>query len=76
MTKWGVGAFSESLRQEVTERNIRVTLIEPGAVVTELAGHNRPEIQEVIAQNFKGIDRLEATTSPTRSCTRSPSRRT
>ena len=60
LTKWGVGAFSESLRQEVTERNIRVTLIEPGAVATELAGHNRPEIQEVIAQNFKGVDRLEA----------------
>ena len=60
LTKWGVGAFSESLRQEVTERNIRVTLIEPGAVATELAGHNRPEIQDVIAQNFKGVDRLEA----------------
>jgi NADP-dependent 3-hydroxy acid dehydrogenase YdfG len=60
LTKWGVGAFSESLRQEVTERNIRVTLIEPGAVATELAGHNRPEVQEVIAQNFKGVDRLEA----------------
>ena len=59
-TKWGVGAFSESLRQEVTERSIRVTLIEPGAVATELAGHNRPEIQDVIAQNFKGVDRLEA----------------
>jgi NADP-dependent 3-hydroxy acid dehydrogenase YdfG len=60
LTKWGVGAFSESLRQEVTDRNIRVTLIEPGAVATELQGHNRPEIQEVIAQNFKGVDRLEA----------------
>src|SRR3954449_9004479 len=59
-TKWGVGAFSESLRQEVAERNIRVTLIEPGAVSTELVGHNRPEIREVIAQNFKGVDRLEA----------------
>ena len=60
LTKWGVGAFSESLRQEVAERNVRVTLIEPGAVDTELAGHNRPEIQQVIEQNFKGIDRLVA----------------
>lgn len=60
LTKWGVGAFMESLRQEVTERNIRATLIEPGAVATELAGHNRPEIRDVIAQNFKGVDRLEA----------------
>ena len=29
-TKHGVGAFSESLRQEVTARHVRVTLIEPG----------------------------------------------
>jgi NADP-dependent 3-hydroxy acid dehydrogenase YdfG len=61
LTKWGVGAFSEALRQEVTERNIRVTLIEPGAVATELAGHNRPEVLETIRQTFKDVDRLEAT---------------
>src|SRR3954471_20210177 len=52
MTKWGVGAFSESLRQEVTERDIRVTLVEPGAVATELVAQNRPEIVEVIGQNL------------------------
>ncbi len=39
MTKWGVGAFSEALRQEVLEDNIRVTVIEPGAVATELSSH-------------------------------------
>src|SRR4051812_29418950 len=59
LTKWGVGAFSESLRQEVTERNIRVTLIEPGAVATELVDHNRPEIQQVISQSFQGVERLD-----------------
>jgi len=31
-----VGAFSEALRQEVYKDNIRVTIIEPGAVKTEL----------------------------------------
>ncbi len=36
LTKHGVGAFSESLRQEVTRRHVRVSLVEPGAVVTEL----------------------------------------
>lgn len=36
VTKWGVGAFSEALRQEVYKDNIRVTIIEPGAVKTEL----------------------------------------
>jgi NADP-dependent 3-hydroxy acid dehydrogenase YdfG len=48
LTKFGVGAFSEALRQETAEAGIRVTLIEPGAVATELPGHNRPEIQEMI----------------------------
>jgi NADP-dependent 3-hydroxy acid dehydrogenase YdfG len=60
LTKHGVGAFSESLRQEVTERHVRVSLVEPGAVATELAGHNRPEILEQIGQRFSSIDRLEA----------------
>ncbi len=32
LTKHGVGAFSESLRQEVTKRHVRVSLVEPGAV--------------------------------------------
>lgn len=35
-TKHAVGAFSESLRQEVTERHVRVALVEPGMVRTEL----------------------------------------
>src|SRR5579863_2093709 len=45
-TKWGVVAFSESLRQEVTARHVRVTIVEPGATRTELATHLRPEILE------------------------------
>ena len=48
-TKWGVGAFSESLRQEVARRHVRVSLVEPGAVATELVSHNRPEIREAMA---------------------------
>jgi NADP-dependent 3-hydroxy acid dehydrogenase YdfG len=51
-TKFGVGAFSESLRQEVTRRHVRVSLVEPGATRTELAGHNRPEVLESLAANF------------------------
>jgi NADP-dependent 3-hydroxy acid dehydrogenase YdfG len=35
-TKWGVNGFSESLRQEVCKENIRVTIIEPGLVNTEI----------------------------------------
>ena len=59
-TKFGVGAFSESLRQEVTRRHVRVSLIEPGAVATELAGHNRPEVLQTIRSNFEGVERMSA----------------
>jgi NADP-dependent 3-hydroxy acid dehydrogenase YdfG len=40
MTKFGVVAFSEALRQEALNVNIRVTCVEPGFVDTELQGHN------------------------------------
>ena len=59
-TKHGVGAFSEALRQEVTKRHVRVSLVEPGAVATELQGHNRPEVQEQIEKRFEEMDILQA----------------
>jgi NADP-dependent 3-hydroxy acid dehydrogenase YdfG len=52
LTKHGVGAFSESLRQEVAQRYVRVSLVEPGATATELASHNRPEVLESIRSQF------------------------
>ena len=52
LTKFGVGAFSESLRQEVAKRYLRVSLVEPGATATELASHNRPEVLESIRNQF------------------------
>ena len=58
LTKHGVGAFSESLRQEVTQRHVRVSLVEPGAVATELITHNRPEIQEMSRQRFGDMERM------------------
>jgi NADP-dependent 3-hydroxy acid dehydrogenase YdfG len=60
LTKWGVGAFSESLRQEAVPLGIRVTLIEPGAVATELVGHNRPEVLEQMAKRLQGVTPLSA----------------
>ena len=48
LTKHGIGAFSEALRQEVTRQHVRVSLVEPGATSTELAGHNRPEVLETM----------------------------
>ena len=52
LTKHGVGAFSESLRQELARRYVRVSLVEPGATATELAGHNRPEVLEGLRNQF------------------------
>jgi NADP-dependent 3-hydroxy acid dehydrogenase YdfG len=60
LTKFGIGAFSESLRQEVTQAGVRVTLVEPGAVATELVEQNRPEIQSIIRERFTGTTPLEA----------------
>ena len=60
MTKWGVGAFSEALRQECVGSGIRVTIVEPGAVATELLSHNSDEVREQAAKRFAGVTPLEA----------------
>ena len=60
LTKHGVGAFSESLRQEFATRHVRVSLVEPGAVTTELVEHMRPEQQEAARERFSAIERLAA----------------
>jgi NADP-dependent 3-hydroxy acid dehydrogenase YdfG len=60
LTKHGVGAFSEALRQEVTERHVRVSLVEPGAVATELQSHLRPEIREQTERLFADLELLQA----------------
>jgi NADP-dependent 3-hydroxy acid dehydrogenase YdfG len=59
LTKFGVGAFSESLRQELAKRYVRVSLVEPGATATELASHNRPEVLESLRSQFG--QRMDAT---------------
>jgi NADP-dependent 3-hydroxy acid dehydrogenase YdfG len=58
LTKFGVGAFSESLRQELAGQYVRISLVEPGATATELASHNRPEVLEGIRNQFG--QRMEA----------------
>jgi NADP-dependent 3-hydroxy acid dehydrogenase YdfG len=59
LTKFGVNGFTESLRQEVTERHVRVGVLEPGAVATELTSHNKPEIRgEIIDPYFEDSEVL------------------
>jgi len=60
LTKHGVGAFSESLRQEFATRHLRVSLVEPGSVATELTTHMRDDIQETTRERFKHLELLES----------------
>lgn len=60
-TKFGVGAFSEALRQEVYQDNIRITLIEPGGVATELTNHiTNPVAKEQTEAAYNSMTLLEA----------------
>ncbi|MDX6282117.1 MAG: hypothetical protein QOH03_3188 [Kribbellaceae bacterium] len=52
LTKFGVNGFSEALRQEITRRHVRVGVLEPGGVDTELGSHNNDEIRSQIIDPF------------------------
>ncbi|MGR6318485.1 SDR family NAD(P)-dependent oxidoreductase [Micromonospora soli] len=58
LTKFGVNAFSESLRQEVLRKRLRVSVIEPGTVSTEFASRSRDEVREQIDQQIAGLELL------------------
>lgn len=61
VTKWGVVALSEALRQEVYKDHIRVSVIEPGAVATELTEHiTDEEAKKKQAEWLQGITPLES----------------
>jgi NADP-dependent 3-hydroxy acid dehydrogenase YdfG len=60
-SKWAVNAFSESLRQEVTGRGVRIGLVEPGAVATELSSHiTQPDAKAASAQMAASMRTLQA----------------
>jgi NADP-dependent 3-hydroxy acid dehydrogenase YdfG len=60
LTKHGVGAFSESFRQEFADRRIRSVVIEPGAVETELTDHLRDGVKEQVRSRFSDMQILQA----------------
>jgi clavulanate-9-aldehyde reducatase len=80
MTKFGVHAFSEALRQEALHAAIRVTTVAPGFVDTELQGHNtnplvrrateraREQIGEVLKAEDIADAILHAVTRPPHVC--------
>ncbi len=56
MTKFGVHAFSEALRQEALHCGVRVTVVAPGFVDTELQGHNTdPLVRQATARSREQI---------------------
>ena len=59
MTKHGVGVFSEALRQEITQRHVRSSLVEPGATESELVTHVRAEVREQLPPSMDEILRAE-----------------
>jgi NADP-dependent 3-hydroxy acid dehydrogenase YdfG len=74
-TKWGVGGWSEALRQEL-QPDIRVMIIEPGAVATELTDHiTHAETKQHAEQMYDG-NAISAETSRRSSRSRSPGRTT
>ena len=60
-SKWPVNAFSESLRREVTSRGVRISLVEPGAVATELTDHiTQPKAKEASVRMYTSMRALQA----------------
>jgi NADP-dependent 3-hydroxy acid dehydrogenase YdfG len=58
LTKFGVNAFSEALRQEVGPQRVRVGVVEPGTVDTELSSHVRDGLRERIAEQLADVELL------------------
>jgi NADP-dependent 3-hydroxy acid dehydrogenase YdfG len=58
LTKFGAAAFSEALRQEMAGRRVRVSVIEPGTVDTELASHLRDGIRQAAQRQTASIEPL------------------
>jgi NADP-dependent 3-hydroxy acid dehydrogenase YdfG len=60
LTKAGLGAMAEAMRQELAPQRLRVSLVEPGATVTELLEHNRDGVKEMMAERLGGFRNLDA----------------
>lgn len=59
LTKFGVNGFTEALRQEMQKARVRVSVIEPGNVDTELASHTRNELRAGVEAQTQSIERLK-----------------
>jgi NADP-dependent 3-hydroxy acid dehydrogenase YdfG len=60
LTKFGLTGFAESLRQELLAQHVRVSIIEPGTVDTELTDHLGGAVREAAQRQIEGIEALRA----------------
>ncbi|MFF3886195.1 SDR family NAD(P)-dependent oxidoreductase [Streptomyces sp. NPDC001914] len=58
LTKFGVNGFTEALRQEVMRKRVRVSVVEPGTVDTELSSHLRAGAREAVERQVEGLELL------------------
>lgn len=59
LTKFGIAAFSESLRQELISKRVRVSVIEPGTVDSELVSHLRADVRAAAEFPLASIEALQ-----------------
>jgi len=59
LTKFGVNGFTESLRQEITRQHVRVGVLEPGGVATELGSHNSGASRADIDAFYESTETLQ-----------------
>jgi NADP-dependent 3-hydroxy acid dehydrogenase YdfG len=59
LTKAGISAFTESLRQEMVPQSVRVSLVEPGTVATDLISAPKPSASSGTSQTT-GVELLQA----------------
>jgi NADP-dependent 3-hydroxy acid dehydrogenase YdfG len=59
LTKFGINAFSEGIRQELIGKRVRVGIVEPGTVQTEIMDHLSAQAKEVQAERTAGMVKLQ-----------------
>ena len=59
LTKFGLTAFAESLRQELLPQRVRVSVVEPGTVDTELTTHLSDGVRAAVTQQVATIEMLQ-----------------
>ena len=58
LTKFGIGAFSEAIRQEILGQQVRVSLVEPGTVQTEITNHLPQADRDALDRRTEGMVKL------------------